>query len=166
MKNPKGSTFQQTGQLVAGLFVGAMLSRGAMGILPENTGLSEAEIKKQNMIKLGARALVAGGSFYGGTMNEENSGSPFISGLAFGASTIQVLDGVTDIAGKIPAVQSKIASGSKIGKIMGKSLGLKCPCDNLQVMPLQRPRKRRTLNAAFPIAQNLPFTPETKAFEL
>ena len=72
LKNPKGSTFESTGLLVLGLVGGAMLGRGLMAIVPNKTGLTEAEMKKQELMNYGARILIAGGGVTGAAYAKEN----------------------------------------------------------------------------------------------
>lgn len=146
LKNPKGSTLESTGLLVLGAVVGMMGSRAVMAAVPNKTGLNEAEQKKQDMIKYGTRIVLAGSGFAGGAFAEENKANPFVKGVAAGAAAIQVIDMITEVAGKNSAVQKQVQSGQTTGKIVGKMLGLACPCDNLQVVhsaqSLNRPRTK------------------------
>ena len=134
LKNPKGSTFESTGLLVLGLVGGAMLGRGLMAIVPNKTGLTEAEMKKQELMNYGARILIAGGGVTGAAYAKENAGNALLQGLGLGAAGIQVVDTVQQLASKSAAVQSQVASGKIAGKFVGKSLGLACPCDNMRIV--------------------------------
>ena len=152
IKNPKGSTFEKAGLMLLGVALGAFGSRALMAVVPNKTGLTAAEQKTQDMVKIGARITASGGGFAGAAYAIENNANPLLIGAGLGAGAIQLLDLSTDFAGSNAKITSTVNSGTKTGKILGKALALNCPCDNVTVMqPLARPRKRTSqLRGGYP----------------
>jgi len=143
-QTPNGSSLQSTGLLVVAVVAGAMASRAGLGLIhDEKTGLTAAQTTTQNNAKLIKRGGIAAVGFGGASaIKGDDTASILLKGLGYGMAGMQIIDGVTDLAGKSGTIATTVAKGTTVGKLVGKGLGLKCPCDNMTVMPLAKPRKR------------------------
>ncbi len=165
---PKSSTAKSTMLMFVGLALGAMTSRAAMGLIHEDkAGLSDADAKKQTYMKLGKRTAIAGASGYAAAgLQGKDDMSIILKNVALGAASIQIIDGVKDASGNSAKITA-LTTGTKTQKAMAKALGLGCPCENnnvtLEAMPLNAPRRRRSLRGPGLVVDNYG-TPGTPIF--
>lgn len=149
---PNGSAIETLAITVAGVAIGAMASRAAMGAIHTDTtvnaagvALSTAELKTQKITKYGKRAAILAGAGYAAAgIDGKDTASAFAKAAAIGASGVQILDGAKDFSADNATI-SGYASGTKTQRIIAKAVGLGCACDSpaLLAMPLNRPRYKR-----------------------
>lgn len=126
--NPSSSTLMTTATMFGGLVVGAMISKGVVGLIHKPSGATdEATLKKEkNALLLKRGAIVAGSAFAGASIVGNDTVSTVSKALAFGMASGQTIEIVKDAT----ASNTKLADTSTTSKkFIANALGLACPCD-------------------------------------
>lgn len=147
-KKPSTKTATDTAALAGGILVGGAVSRGVYGAIHEKKATVAAEIATETKMGYAKRAGIiilagVGAAALTGTGAETS----FAKGALLGMASVQALDGIKEVAATSTATAKYATSTTATGKFMARTLGLACPCDEVNPSPFQsqlgRPRYSR-----------------------
>lgn len=163
LEKPSLKTAGSTALQMCGVAGGAALSRGVFGAIPLTAPATGFDWKR-----VGARVvLVAIGIAAASAVNGVDTGAKVSRGAAVGFAGMQFLEGIADFSKSNTKTAALATSAKATDKFMARTLGLACPCD--EVHALNKPRKRRPMNAAIETseyAEDTAYAPVKNALEL
>lgn len=142
--NPKSKDYVETAKVIAGLVLGAMVSRAVISVIHKPTG----DASKDEKMLLAKRGVIVLGSGYAssGITGTDTMAVLVKSGLQ-GMAGMQTIDGVKDLASK----STKLADTSTTAKkAIASAVGLGCACDTPALYGATRRKNGRSLRAYVP----------------
>lgn len=149
VSKPNASKIKSTFIMLAGAFLGAMVSEGVMGVIHKGTTSADpSEIKKDATMKLVKRGVITAGSGYGAaSVKGTDTTSDLLKGALTGMAVQQGTKLVSEAVKSTPAL-SNAAAKTSFTKNM---VGLGCACQPLPT--INRPARVRALrNPAYVMA--------------